>query len=143
MSLDQLLKIVQIGAYLAGGISAVVAVLVSSSNSRRERARWAESLYARFYEKEELKVVRDLLDCSPGDRQVSELVRSEPAGWTDYLNFFEFVAYLQSSKQLSKHDVEALFRYYLDCLKKHLEVEAYIRDEKKGHEYLRGILLNE
>jgi hypothetical protein len=137
------LKAVQIGSYIAGVFAAFWAVLVYRNNSRRERARWAENLYSRFYEKEELKQVRDLLDCSPGDEQVAELVRSEGAVWTDYLNFFEFVAYLQSSKQLSKQDVEALFRYYLDCLKSHPEAKAYIQNREKGYEYLRRILLNE
>ena len=137
------LRLVQIGSYIAGVFAAFWAVLVYRSNSRRERARWAESLYARFYEREELKVVRDLLDCAVGDKQVAELVRSESSAWTDYLNFFEFMAYLQSSKQLSKRDVEALFRYYLDCLKKHPEVAAYIRNKEKGYEHLRRILLNE
>jgi hypothetical protein len=134
------LKAVQIGSYIAGVFAAFWAVLVYRSNSRRERARWAENLYSRFYEKEELKLVRDMLDCGPGDKQVAELVRSESAAWTDYLNFFEFVAYLQSSKQLSKQDVEALFRYYLDCLKKHPDAESYIRDKEKGYEYLQRIL---
>jgi hypothetical protein len=134
---------VQIGSYVAGVFAAFWAVLVYRSNSRRERARWAENLYSRFYEKEELKQVRDLLDCGPGNAQVYELIRTESAAWTDYLNFFEFVAYLQSSKQLSKQDVDALFRYYLDCLSKHPEVKEYIRDKEKGYEYLRRILLNE
>lgn len=142
MALDPV-KVVQIGSNVAGVFAAFWAVLVYRSNSRRERARWAESLYSRFYEKDELKRVRDLLDCEPGTRQVSEMVNVESSAWTDYLNFFEFVAYLQSSKQLSKHDVEALFSYYLECLKRHPEVVAYIRKKEKGYEYLRKVLLNE
>jgi hypothetical protein len=94
VSLDSVLKAVQIGAYGVGAISAAWAVAVYFSNARRERARWVENLYSRFYEKEELKTVRDLLDCATGNKEVSELVRSETAAWTDYLNFFELVAYL-------------------------------------------------
>ena len=60
MALDPV-KVVQIGSYVAGVFAAFWAVLVYRSNSRRERARWAEGLYARFYEKDELKRVRDTL----------------------------------------------------------------------------------
>jgi hypothetical protein len=142
MPLDAV-RLVQVVSYIAGVFAAFWAVLVYRSNSRRERARWAESLYSRFYEKEELKRVRDLLDCTAGDPQVAQLVTVESSAWTDYLNFFEFVAYLQSSKQLSRKDVEALFSYYLGCLKRHPNVVGYIRNKEKGYEYLRRALLNE
>jgi len=136
-------KAVQMGSYIAGVFAAFWAVMVYQSNSRRERARWAESFYSRFFEREDLKHVRDLLDCNSGDPQVSELVTTETSSWTDYLNFFEFMAYLQTSKQLSGRDVQALFGYYLECLKRHREVVAYIRNKEKGYEYLRKSLLDE
>ncbi|HYL16773.1 MAG TPA: hypothetical protein VEV41_27305 [Terriglobales bacterium] len=142
MPLDAV-RLVQVVSYSGGAVAALSAVWVYKSNSRRERARWAESLYSRFYEREELKRVRDLLDCGAGDPQVSQLVATESSAWTDYLNFFEFVAYLQSSKQLSRKDVEALFSYYLECLKRHPDVAGYFRNKEKGYEYLRRILLNE
>ena len=82
-------------------------------------------------------------DTSVGEPQVSQLVTAESSAWTDYLNFFEFVAYLQSSNQLHKEDVAALFSYYLGCLKKHADVVGYIRNKEKGYEYLRRTLLNE
>lgn len=136
-------RVIQAGSSVAAMIAAFWALVVYRSNSRRERARWAENLYSRFYEKEELKRVRDMLDCSAGDPDVARLVADESSAWTDYLNFFEFVAYLQLSKQLSQQDVEALFSYYLGCLKKHPEVAAYIRDPAKGYEKLRSQLFNE
>ncbi|HTR25700.1 MAG TPA: hypothetical protein VMI10_17115 [Terriglobales bacterium] len=121
-------------------MAAIWALKVYSSNSQRERARWAESLYARFFEHPELKVVRDRLDCASGDAGVAQMVTEESAPLTDYLNFFEFVAYLQSSKQLHDSDVEALFGYYLECLRRHRELVAYIRDKEKGFEYLSRML---
>jgi hypothetical protein len=87
---------------VAGIVAAFWALWVYRSNSQRERARWAESLYARFYERAELKGVRDSLDCPSDDSRVASLVTEEPAALTDYLNFFEFVAYLESSKQLAE-----------------------------------------
>jgi hypothetical protein len=142
MPLD-VVKLIQTLSSLAGITAAFWALRVYHSNSRRERARWAEDLYSRFYEKEGLKHVRDMLDCDAGDPKVSQMVVDESSAWTDYLNFFEFVAYLESSKQLSQQDVEALFSYYLDCLKKHPEVAAYIRNRAKGYENLRRQLFNE
>jgi uncharacterized membrane protein YwzB len=146
MSLESVQAIVQIVSSVAGIGAAFWALFVYRSNSRRERARWAESLYSRFYEKAELKDIRERLDCEPGDEAgdaaVADLVAEEPAELTDYLNFFEFVAYLQSSKQLSETDVQALFSYYLECLRKHKTVAAYIEDPKKGFEHLRNTLFH-
>ena len=109
-------------------------------NSQRERARWAESLYSRFFERSELKAVRDLLDCDATDPQVEQFVKAESSNWTDYLNFIEFVAYLHKSRQLSDGDVKALFGYYLGCLRQHPSVITYIQNESKGYEYLREML---
>lgn len=142
MCLDIVVKAVQIASYIATVCAAFWAVFVYRNNARRERARWAENLYTRFFEKDELKKVRDLLDCAPDDPRVSELVTNESREWTDYLNFFEFVAYLRSSKQLSDRDVQALFGYYIDSLRKHAAVLDYVRKEQKGFDYLRRLLLH-
>ena len=142
MSLDQAVRIVQICSYLAGAVAAVSAFLVYRGNSRRERARWVESLYSRFFEKGELKQVRDALDCDANNEAVSALVTQESPAWTDYLNFFELVAYLQESKQVVGKDVSALFQYYLGCLERHQAVVAYIEDETKGFKYLRKLITN-
>ena len=141
MPLDQGVKVVQILSYIAGAAAAVCAVFVYRNNSRRERARWVESLYSRFFEKSELKQVRDTLDCVSDDAQVNALVTEEGSAWTDYLNFFELVAYLRESKQLAAKDVKALFEYYIGCLKRHRVVVDYIRDQTKGFKYLRRLLL--
>lgn len=115
-------------------------MLVYGDNARRERARWAENLYSRFYVEPHLKGVRDLLDCDSDDPKVEELVNNDGADWTDYLNFFEFVQYLRESKQLSDEDVQALFGYYLACLKKHHATMTYISDSGKGFDYLRRLV---
>ena len=140
MSLDHAVKVIQLLSYLAGAVAAVSAFLVYRGNARRERARWVESLYARFFERSELKQIRDVLDCRANDASVDTLVSEEGSKWTDYLNFFELVAYLEKSKQLEAQDVAALFEYYLGCLKKHQSVMGYIRDEAKGFKYLRELL---
>ena len=55
-------------------ITAIFALCVYRSNSRLERARWASTLYERFYEKNDLKDVRNALDCLPDSDSISELV---------------------------------------------------------------------
>jgi hypothetical protein len=122
-------------------VTAFVAYRVYRFNSRLERAKWLNTLYERFYEKDELKKVRDILDCDSGESPaVDELVRSESKEFTDYLNFFEFVAVLSKSKQLAEGGVEDLFGYYLDCLAKSRQVRAYIADKAKGYEHLDRLL---
>ena len=143
MQLDAILKTAQICANVAAAIAALWALGVYCSNARRERARWAESLYARFFEKSDLKEIREIVDTNADDPKVEELVSRETAAWTDYLNFFEFVAYLQESKQLSVKDVAALLGYYMECLKRHKCTKAYIRDKAKGFDYLRQLLFEE
>lgn len=88
MSLDCVKAIIQLVTSVGGIVAAFWALWVYHSNSRRERARWAEALYTRFYEKAELKAVRETLDCKPPDAAVADLVTKEPAELTDYLNFF-------------------------------------------------------
>ena len=113
MGLDTFVKIAQLLSYAVAAYAAFRAVSVYRDNARRERARWADSLFSRFFIAPDYKKLRDVLDRDSGDSEVVELVNSDNADWTDYLNFFEFVFYLQASKQLFREDVDALFGYYV------------------------------
>ena len=128
-------------AVIFGAVSGILALLVYWRNSKLERMKWLDNLYRRFYEGLELKRVREILDCdSAGTNELREIVSSEPAEFTDYLNFFEFMAFLRKSRQLSDADIRALFGYYLDCLRRHPVVMAYINMPDKGYEFLRELL---
>jgi hypothetical protein len=82
-----------------------------------------------------------VLDDNPPDApQVEELVRNEDPDLTDYLNFFEFMAYLEARGQLSRRDVVALFDYYLRLLSKHKDVRRYVLDDRNGYGYLKKLL---
>lgn len=106
-----------------------------------ERATWLSSLYSKFYEAPDLKRIRKMLDENPADApQVEELVRNEDPDLTDYLNFFEFMAYLEVRGQLSRRDVGALFDYYLRLLSKHKDVRRYVLDDRNGYGYLKRLL---
>jgi hypothetical protein len=141
MTLGMWKDLAQLVSVLVGAFAGFFAFRTYHRNARLERARWASNLYAKFYEGESsLKRVRDQLDCFTPDEGVNALVKSETAEFTDYLNFFELMAYLRKSKQLENEDIEALFGYYLDCMSKHRTVVEYIRDKGKGYESLRELL---
>lgn len=121
--------------------AAICAVIVYLRNSRFERAKWLSSLYEKFYERSELKKVRDSLDCEADHEQVIELVLKEQKGQgdlSDYLNFFQFVAFLESSGQLTREEIKVMFNYYLRCLKRHDRVRKYIKEN--GYERLNNLL---
>jgi len=101
----------QISSLMAAG-AVLGAVRIYYRKSTLERATWLSSLYSKFYEAPDLKRIRKALDDNPPDAaEVVELVRNEDPDLTDYLNFFEFMAYLEERGQLNKRDVAALFDY--------------------------------
>jgi hypothetical protein len=125
-----------VGTALAAGFAA----FVYRRNSALERAKWASSLYEKFYEATTLKQMRDKLDCLNESDSVNEIVIREEPSFTDYLNFFEFIAFLKASRQLKDSEIEALFGYYLDCLKRHDRVKQYISNPDNGYEGLTNLL---
>jgi hypothetical protein len=126
---------------LMAAAGVLLAVRIYRRKSALERATWLSHLYSKFYEAPDLKRIRKVLDDNPSDApEVEELVRTEDSDLTDYLNFFEFMAYLEGSRQLSKKDVEALFDYYLRLLSKHKNVRRYVLDDRNGYGYLKRLV---
>jgi hypothetical protein len=124
---------------IVGGVAVVFAFLQYRANSRLERARWLASLYEKFYEKDQLKGVRQILDSADRDAsEINKLVTDESPEFTDYLNFFEFVAVLEKSGQLKSNEIEDIFHYYLDCLEKSPKIREYLA--AKGYEHLDQFL---
>jgi len=133
--------------YLAASIAAlgtltagVFALCVYQRNSKFERAKWASQLYESFYPKESLKSIRDKLDCTADSDDVEQLVAEEGSQFTDYLNFFEFIAFLRTTEQLGDSEVEDLFGYYLNCLNRHADVRKYILNLENGYEGLAKLI---
>ncbi|HVB40997.1 MAG TPA: hypothetical protein VNE83_08855 [Terriglobales bacterium] len=140
VSLGEVADICRIGAYIAAAISALLASFTYRGEARRRRAEWAFQLFERFFAGQAYRSVRDRLDAPENDDQVAQLVNQESPDFTDYLNFFEFAAYLMKSKQITKADFDALFAYYIECLWRHEDVRRYIKSEDKGFENLRKLL---
>ena len=136
MSTSDKLDVVKIVVAVFG---AIPALWVYYTNSRLRLAEWLASLYEKFYERADLKDIRETLDCEGGQSAgIDNLVNEESAGFTDYLNFFEFVAVLRKSNQLTNEQIEDLFGYYLDCLESCQAVRTYVA--KKGYEKLDRLL---
>ncbi len=131
-------NIVAIIAAIGTLVTALVAVSVYLRNSKLERAKWSLSLYEKFYEQSNLKEIRDILDNEPDHERVVSLVLEGSANFTDYLNFFEFMAFLERDKQLKRAEVKALFDYYLKCLNRHPRVLNFVREN--GYEDLQKLL---
>lgn len=120
-------------------LAAISALYVYWRNSKLERAKWLASLYEKFYEKDHLKKIREILDCDDKiSLEITALIRDESAEFTDYLNFFEFVAFLRKEGQLNFREVEQLFGYYLNCLNSREDIRGYI--EKRDYQLLDSLL---
>jgi hypothetical protein len=107
-------------------------------NSARERTRWLFDLYQRFYDRSEFKALRVRLDS--GDTRFIE-TGDDPqllADLDDFLNFFEFTAFLARSGELRKREIRAMFDYTLRMLANDRSALAYIR--KYGYEELDSLL---
>ncbi|MGC1105526.1 MAG: hypothetical protein WA876_03235 [Candidatus Acidiferrales bacterium] len=124
---------------IGGLVAAFWAVWTYHKSAKLGRARWMKELYEKFYEQQQLKSVRRQLDS--GDAQhIAKLVKDEDESFTDYLNFFEFLAYLEESGQVKTEDMLGIFGYYLQNLKSSPAVVAYVKDPAKGYEKLRRIV---
>lgn len=113
-----------------------------TASRKLERAEWFTRLYEKFFEHERLKAVRDVIDeaNSLESEVLAEMVASESAAFTDYLNFFEYVAYLVSRGILSSDEVEQLFGYYLTNIRRSPLVWSYVANPEHGYELLRRLL---
>jgi hypothetical protein len=127
---------------IIGGIPALWAY---AKNSNLNRAKWLESLFARFYESGKYDHIRHIIDYD--NERLTALLESADGDGTDpevpalnlYLNFFGFVALLKKNKELSIEEVKDLFEYDLakceslrDYLKKNkFKVLLELLDELK------------
>jgi len=137
---DAIKSVAESVSFVAAALAAVFAAVDFRKKVRLERARWMRDLYEKFYERVDLKAIRDKLD--DGDAaEIEELVKHEDSGFTDYLNFFEFLAFLWKSGQIKEQEVLDLFDYYLKNLRYQRTVWEYIENPARGFERLH-VLLN-
>lgn len=108
-------------------------------NTKTRRAEFICQLHKSFFEDATYKKVRQALDTDDEDA-IAVFVVKESEDFTDFLNFFELVAYLQRQDNLSMDDVEALLGYYLALLRERPALRGYIRNQTHGFEELDRLL---
>jgi len=140
------------GSYLTGvgtillGTAAVYAAIQAvreyKARTRMETVRWTTELFHKFYEEGHgYRLVRQKIDYDDlseifalihkSDGEYSQEERDLLDKFTDYLNFFEYIAYLLQREQLNRSDVDAMFEYYLrrmGQLKNSKELGEYIKE---------------
>lgn len=139
-------------SFLSG--SAVVGFLGFRNQLRLQKIRWLQELYSDFYSSDHYRQVRQridfadiddlvlLLDKSDSDpKSLSQTERAQVDQFTDYLNFFEWIAFLEKKGQFSLEDVNDLFKYYLVRLlqvDKGQRLRKYIKEH--GYEQFHKLL---
>lgn len=96
-------------------IGIVIAALNYRKQTQTKRAEWLKDLFEKFYEGTEYKEVRKWFESGDIEKKIKPHpdVTQDDEKLTDYLNFFEFIATLESEGQLKQKDVSNLFDYYL------------------------------
>ena len=112
-----------------------------------EQMRWLQQLYDSFFNSDRYRAVRQVIDFDDLDQtlellrrgdsnpyQLSLPERTQLDQFTDYLNFFEWVAFLEEEGQLTFEQVDVMFKYYLTRL---LEIDKnrQLRKYIQSHSY--------
>ncbi|HEY8969126.1 MAG TPA: hypothetical protein VIM64_08530 [Puia sp.] len=132
---------------LAAGVGALVAVIVAVVNyraqTRLKQAEWLKSLFEKFFEDSNYKEVRMWLDyghlhdrLTVEDQRFREINEEK---FTDFLNFFEFLAVLHARKHLTKEQVFDVFDYYLKKIKEDPDCQKWINEY--SFEKLKALLV--
>lgn len=134
---------VDVIAKIAAGAGVLIAALNYVRYAGIKRAEWLRSLFEKFYENDLYKEVRVWLDYGELNQKLNSNSafdkRSNEEKFTDFLNFFEFIGVLYSRKELTLHQINDIFDYYLKKIKNDPDCNTWV--DKYGFEKLR-ILLN-
>jgi hypothetical protein len=142
-----------IGLAFAACFAGVMAVWEYGKRTKAEQIRWVGDLFGRFYQGNLYREIRQKVDYDDMDEIVALLKKGPNPefpkeerdlldAFTDYLNFFEFIAFLIAKKQMESKDVSQIFDYYLrrlNQIKQRAPVMEYLK--KDGFENLRELLL--
>lgn len=123
-------------------VGIVIAALNYRKQTKTKRAEWLKELFEKFYEQKEFKEVRKWLENGDIEKKINldETVSEDEEKFSDYLNFFEFIATLESEGQLKQKDVSNLFDYYLKKLSESPVSMSWIERKDYGFEKLRTLL---
>jgi hypothetical protein len=133
-------------ASMLGGLAAFAGFLLNASalrlSTKARRLETLAGLQARFYTSPEMGEIRRLIETGTKDEidAVINVVKATPESdrLDGYLNFFEWIAFLEESRSLSYEEVYGLFGYCLAQIKKRPELVAYLK--KYSYEKLSRLL---
>ncbi len=126
---------------VAAAIGIVIAALSYRNQTKTKRSEWLKELFEKFYESDNYKEVRKWVDFDMLDSELaadSNYQKEEKL--TDFLNFFEFIATLEKLNQLSILEIQQLFAYYLEAIRKSARCMQYVNDY--GFKNLSKLLYN-
>ncbi len=135
------------GIKALGLIAVVIAALGYYKQVKIKKGEWLQLLFEKFYENDSYKIVRKWIDNHEIEKRITSddtSISEDEEKFTDFLNFFEFIANLEAEKQISTKDVTNLFDYYLRKIKSSSICIAWIK--KYGFEkldYLLNKIINE
>ena len=132
---------------LAAGAGALVAVIVAVVNyraqTRLKQAEWLKSLFEKLFENSNYKEVRMWLEygqlhgrLTVEDQQLREINEEK---FTDFLNFFEFIAVLHARDHLTEDQVYDVFDYYLKKIRSDEDCQLWIN--QNSFEKLKALLV--
>ncbi|HEX3556111.1 MAG TPA: hypothetical protein VIA62_23070 [Thermoanaerobaculia bacterium] len=95
-------------------------------------------LYQRFWEQKTLRGMRIRIDVGHTGFVKEDTDLDLLGELDDYLNFFEFIAYLWKRRELKLKEVRAIFEYPLQMIARDQAVLGYI--SQYGYDELGGLL---
>ena len=108
-----------------------------------ECAEFLVQLHKAFFIEEKYQPIRRVLDS--GDEgvgsELAKLIDEDSEELIDFLNFFEFNAYLAKCGNISKHDLNAVLGYYFKLLKRRAALRSYIMAPENSFEHLKALLV--
>lgn len=127
---------------IAAVIGGVWALFNYQKSRRTAAAHWLHSLYKDFYFEERFAAVRvqlefhftkhiepliERMNLAP-EEEVDDKNVETLRNLDGFLNYFEYIAYLEKEKQLKRKDREALFQYWFDLIKspEHSTLRRYL-----------------
>jgi hypothetical protein len=139
----------------AAFLTGMQAIAEYKNRNKSEQARWVMQLFAQFFQDHRYQFIRqkidfdDMEDIFPlmardlkRDTIFAQEERDLLDRFTDYLNFFEMMAYLAQRKQIAADDIKQMFDYYLRRLTdihRAKDLSDYL--EKAGFENLCALLV--
>lgn len=141
---------VEFGALVVAIVAFIVGLYQYRRTTEQRRAEWLDQLAQRFYEQPNYKRIRRLLDYEEQpqlanlkaailDAKTDES-RTLMEALVDYLNFFEHLGVLEKMKQLTRVEIEDMFGYYLDLIRKRSFLYSYVSQSDQSFEQLVRLL---